>query len=115
MVLSNESRQKGVVCADAVRFGGGMGNISRGGKTSGHAWNKIKLDGEWYHVDVTWEDPIMNGDPENGYGYGNLRNEYINITDSKMAKDHRWTAKEPACKATKYGRSAVSKYMKKRY
>lgn len=57
----------------------------------------------------------MNGDPENGYGYGNLRNEYINITDSKMAKDHRWTAKEPACKATKYGRSAVSKYMKKRY
>ena len=80
-----------------------------------HAWNKIKLDGEWYHVDVTWEDPIMNGDPENGYGYGNLRNGYINITDSKMAKDHRWTAKEPACKATKYGRSAVSKYMKKRY
>ena len=35
VVLSNESRQKGVVCADAVRFGGGMGNISRGGKTSG--------------------------------------------------------------------------------
>lgn len=85
------------------------------GGWGGHAWNKIKLDGEWYHVDVTWEDPIMNGDPENGYGYGNLRNEYINITDSKMAKDHRWTAKEPACKATKYGRSAVSKYMKKRY
>ena len=35
VVLSNESRQKGVVCADAVRFGGGMGNILRGGKTSG--------------------------------------------------------------------------------
>ena len=35
VILSNESRQKGVVCADAVRFGGGMGNISRGGKTSG--------------------------------------------------------------------------------
>lgn len=35
VVLSNESRQKGVVCADAVRFGGGMGNIERGGATSG--------------------------------------------------------------------------------
>lgn len=35
VVLSNESREKGVVCADAVRFGGGMGNIARGGKTSG--------------------------------------------------------------------------------
>lgn len=35
VVLSNESSEHGVVCADAVRFGGGMGNISRGGKTSG--------------------------------------------------------------------------------
>ena len=35
VVLSNQSKQKGVVCADAVRFGGGMGNISRAGKTSG--------------------------------------------------------------------------------
>lgn len=35
VVLSNESSEHGVVCADAVRFGGGMGNIARGGKTSG--------------------------------------------------------------------------------
>ena len=35
VVLSNESSEQGVVCADAVRFGGGMGNIERGGKTSG--------------------------------------------------------------------------------
>lgn len=35
VVLSNESKQKGVVSADAVRFGGGMGNIQRGGQTSG--------------------------------------------------------------------------------
>lgn len=35
VVLSNESQENGVVCADAVRFGGGMGNIARGGQTSG--------------------------------------------------------------------------------
>ncbi len=35
VVLSNESKQKGVVCADAVRFGGGMGNIARGNSVSG--------------------------------------------------------------------------------
>ena len=35
VVLSNESKENGVVCADAVRFGGGMGNISRGGTVSG--------------------------------------------------------------------------------
>lgn len=35
VILSNESKQSGVVCADAVRFGGGMGNISRNGQLSG--------------------------------------------------------------------------------
>lgn len=35
VVLSNFSGTKGYVTADAVRFGGGMGNIARGGKVSG--------------------------------------------------------------------------------
>ena len=35
VVLSNFSQHKGVVTADAVRFGGGMGNIAREGTTSG--------------------------------------------------------------------------------
>lgn len=35
VVLSNESKEQGVVSADAVRFGGGMGNIKRGGSVSG--------------------------------------------------------------------------------
>lgn len=35
VMLTNQSRRRGVVTADAVRFGGGMGNIERGGVTSG--------------------------------------------------------------------------------
>ena len=35
VVLTNESSEDGVVSADAVRFGGGMGNIVRGNTTSG--------------------------------------------------------------------------------
>ena len=36
VVLTNKSQQPGrVVTADAVRFGGGMGNVARNGKTSG--------------------------------------------------------------------------------
>lgn len=23
-----------------------------------HAWNMVKLDGEWYHMDVTWDDAV---------------------------------------------------------
>lgn len=35
VILSNISNHKGIVTTDAVRFGGGMGNIERGGQTSG--------------------------------------------------------------------------------
>lgn len=35
VVLTNKSSMKGVITADAVRFGGGMGNIVRGGRRSG--------------------------------------------------------------------------------
>lgn len=34
VTLTNQSKRKGVVTADAVRFGGGMGNIERGGDIS---------------------------------------------------------------------------------
>ena len=35
VVLTNHSKRRGFVTADAVRFGGGMGNIVRGGQVSG--------------------------------------------------------------------------------
>ena len=35
VVLTNQSSHHGIVTADAVRFGGGMGNIERGGTVSG--------------------------------------------------------------------------------
>lgn len=35
VILTNQSKEKGVVCADAIRFGGGMGNIIRGETISG--------------------------------------------------------------------------------
>jgi hypothetical protein len=30
-------------------------------KTESHAWNYVKLDENWYAVDVTWDDPILTG------------------------------------------------------
>lgn len=26
-----------------------------------HGWNRVKVDGVWYYIDCTWDDPIFNG------------------------------------------------------
>ena len=46
-----------------------------------HAWNLLYLDGDYYVMDVTWDDPI--GNPANTYYYN-----YFNITDGEISKDH---------------------------
>ncbi len=45
------------------------------GSTS-HAWNLVKIDGEWYYTDVTWDDK----DPLYYY--------YLNLTTARMHEDH---------------------------
>lgn len=47
-----------------------------------HMWNMVELDGKWYHVDVTWDDPIMPGGGEN------LRHDYFLVSDKTIEKDH---------------------------
>ncbi len=61
-----------------------------------HMWNMIQLDGEWYHVDVTWDDPVGNSD-------GSIYHVYFNIDDSAMEVDHQWDRdKYPDASGTKY-------------
>lgn len=33
-----------------------------------HMWNMIKIGGKWYHVDVTWDDPVDSNDSLDQYG-----------------------------------------------
>ena len=71
-----------------------------------HAWNQIYLDGDWYNVDVTWEDPKTNVE----VGFNQLFNKYINGTDAEFAFDHvRENGK--TCTATKYGKATVAAYL----
>ena len=49
---------------------------------TGHAWNKVKLDGQWYNVDVTWDDPTS------GNGTPILSHEYFNVTDAQLLTNH---------------------------
>lgn len=49
---------------------------------SGHGWNKVKLDGDWYNVDVTWDDPTSGNDTPI------LSHDYFNVTDAKLLTNH---------------------------
>lgn len=76
-----------------------------------HDWNLVRLDGQWYHVDVTSDDPEAAGGA-NGFGWGNLRNQYLNLTDSQMARDHWWEPlADTPCQAAVYGPAAVAAYL----
>lgn len=60
-----------------------------------HMWNMLQLDGEWYHMDTTWDDSGTY--------------EYFCVPDSQMFADHtlRNTFPVPKATATKYSYSEV--------
>ncbi len=56
------------------------------GKVDGenHAWNLVKIGKKWYHIDVTWDDPVPDRKGQIGY-------DYFLLSDKEMAADHVWT------------------------
>lgn len=53
-----------------------------GTKKMNHVWNLVELNEEWYHMDVTWDDPKGSGDMR-------MYNYYL-LTDVEMDADHDW-------------------------
>ncbi|MBO6114303.1 MAG: hypothetical protein J6P57_04520 [Lachnospiraceae bacterium] len=61
-----------------------------------HAWNRVRLDGKWYQVDSTWDDPI----PDRGSFAGH---QFFNVTDEIMDDTHVWTIEDyEKCDAMDY-------------
>ena len=67
--------------------------------TSDHAWNQIRLDGEWYCVDVTWDDPVTSGRVSEQTAH-----RYFNVTSDFMREtSHQWNEAEvPEADGTAY-------------
>lgn len=64
--------------------------------TGGHAWNLVKVNGEWYHLDTTWNDPVP--DRPNVVSY-----KYFLVNDSTIRMDHIWNQNDyPKATSTKY-------------
>lgn len=60
-----------------------------------HIWNLLQIDGNWYHVDVTWDDPTKDR-------IGRVRHENFCTSDEKreklvneaMKNEENWTFKQ---------------------
>ena len=55
-----------------------------------HAWNVIRIDGQYYHLDVTFDNSLGK--------CGHMRYDYVNLNDKMIYRDHEpviW--KMPAC------------------
>ena len=66
---------------------------------SPHEWNLAELDGVWYHVDVTWDDPVFTGDPAEGYRTW----DYFLVTTDEITRTHRIEDRIPPCPDSSLG------------
>lgn len=58
-----------------------------------HLWNKVLMDGEWYNMDLTWDDPTDGNDsPVSDVpgGYEELHREYFGFNDETALTDHQF-------------------------
>lgn len=63
-----------------------------------HAWNIVKIKNKWYHIDCTFDDPVVNGKFNNKHIYM----DFFLKTDKDMSATHKWDrALFPKCTSTK--------------
>ena len=50
-----------------------------------HGWNLVKIFGRWYHVDVTWDDPVWDQ-------LGRVKHQYFLLSDARIMglKHYSW-------------------------
>lgn len=57
--------------------------ISGSADGENHAWNLVQLDGKWFHLDATWDDPIPDIE-------GRVLYDYYLLSDDMIDDDHNW-------------------------
>ncbi len=56
-----------------------------------HAWNEVRIDDEWYHVDVTWGDAsyrVNSSDTFLDTPLPEVNYDYLNVTENEICKTH---------------------------
>ena len=75
----------GIPCETITGYAGGY-----------HAWNLVQVDGAWYHVDTTWDDPTTRGGDYIRYTY------FLKSDKVMVSRSHRDWEAVYACTSTKY-------------
>lgn len=65
-----------------------------GAQTQTHMWNIVQIDGEWYHLDLTWDDPVLEK------GGDMISYTYFNVNDRQIGATHTQYKSVNACTAT---------------
>ncbi len=50
-----------------------------------HAWNLVRIDGNYYYADITWDDPLGGDEDEEDFFHS-----YFNVTSNYLKNDHVW-------------------------
>lgn len=73
-----------------------VSGISRGfdGEYDPHMWNAVKINGGYYYLDCTWDDPVSN----DGKEY--ITYSYFNVSDDMIASTHSDISHDFGCDST---------------
>ena len=69
--------------------------VNAAGAGGGHAWNKAKIDGRWYHLDSTWDAPVVE---QSDARY--VSHAFFNLSDAEISASHELTDPLNPCTAT---------------
>ncbi len=64
-----------------------------------HAWNMVQIDGQWYHVDATWDDPVPDTP-------GSIYYNAFLVSDTRIRdgvnRHYRWDMSAPPASDQQY-------------
>ena len=67
-----------------------------------HAWNLVKIENKWYHLDTTFDDPVPDEQ-------GRVTYSYFNLSDEQIARNHEWNRSDYPQATTNYYDTLTSK------
>ena len=93
-VCDSQSKAYELLCTRAGlanrRF---VGKANNGSGWEGHAWNLVRIDGQWYHVDVTWDNASITENQSESSPVSGIEDYlFFLISDEKIrSMGHDWS------------------------